>query len=285
MHKWMVSTSPEPNTRVLLAPVPLSGPLDSVLDDAVRAGADGVELRLHPSDGLDWSDVRRKLSDRGLTASGISTGRLARESRCSLSDTDPAGRRRAVDALRRHIEMANGVGTDLLLGSAKGQQLDSEPCEDYEARFAETLLAVNGEAVSAGVRFHIEAINRYEINAMTNAEENMRFLAKYPLTACDVQLDSFHMNIEDADLGQAVKTCGDRLGYIQFADSNRHYPGSGHLDFGAIMDALIEIGYKGDFGLECQPVPDGMTAATAGIEYLKSEWDKALLRHGLTTAA
>lgn len=285
MHKWMVSTSPEPNNKVLLAPVPLSGSLDNVLDDAVRAGADGVELRLHPSDGLDWGDVRRKLNDRGLTASGISTGRLARESRCCLSDPDPAGRRRAIDALRDHIEMAQGVGTDLLLGSAKGQQADGEPLEDYEARFAETLSAVNDEAVSAGVRLHLEAINRYEINALTNAKSTMQFLSDYPLESCDVQLDAFHMNIEDEDLGQAVRSCGDRLGYIQFADSNRHYPGSGHIDFASIMDALIETNYQGDFGLECQPVPDGMTAATRGLAFLKDSWQKALVRHGLTTAA
>ncbi len=281
MHRWMVSTSPEPNTKVLLAPVPLSGSLEEVLDGALRAGADGVELRLHPSDGLDWAEVKRMLGDRGLTVSGISTGRLARESRCSLSDADPAGRRRAVDALRSHIEMAHGVGTDLLLGSAKGQQIDGERPEDYQARFAETLAAVDDEALDAGVRLHLEAINRYEINALTNAETNMEFLSRYPLTACDVQLDAFHMNIEDADLGQAVRICGDRLGYMQFADSNRHYPGAGHIDFAVIMDALIEIDYRGDFGLECQPVPDGMTAATRGIEFLRGAWREARVRNGL----
>jgi sugar phosphate isomerase/epimerase len=277
----MVSTSPEPNLKVLLAPVPLSGPLDEVLDAAVRVGADGVELRLHPSDGLDWAQVRRKLSDRGLVASGISTGRLARESGCSLSDPDPAGRRRAVEELRRHIEMAHGVGTDLFLGSAKGQQLDGEPAEDYRARLAEVLGAVDDEAAEAGVLLYLEAINRYEINALTNAEQNVEFFTRYPLKSCDIQLDSFHMGIEDADLGEAVRSCGDRLGYMQFADSNRRYPGAGHLDFSSIMDGLIDIGYQGDFGLECQPVPDGITAATRGLEFLRRAWNESLVRNGL----
>ena len=46
--------------------------------------------------------------------------------------------------------------------------------------------------------------------------ENLKLLA-----------DTFHMNIEEADMGKAILTAGSRLAYVHFSDSNRLAPGMG----------------------------------------------------------
>ena len=46
-------------------------------------------------------------------------------------------------------------------------------------------------------------------------------------------LDTFHMNIEEASMPDALTAAGDRLWHVHIGDSNRRYPGSGHLDFAA----------------------------------------------------
>ena len=53
------------------------------------------------------------------------------------------------------------------------------------------------------------------------------------------------MNIEEADMLESIRTCGEHIFHFHVADSNRMYPGAGHLDFKAILSALEGTGYKG----------------------------------------
>jgi sugar phosphate isomerase/epimerase len=54
------------------------------------------------------------------------------------------------------------------------------------------------------------------------------------------------------------------------ADSNRWYPGAGHLDFRAILKTLFATGYPGWVSGEFLPKPDAETAAQKSITYLLS---------------
>ena len=63
--------------------------------------------------------------------------------------------------------------------------------------------------------------------------------------------DTFHMNIEEADMAASLAEAGERLGYVQMADSQRFEPGAGHIDFTPIFSALAGMGYAGDIGIEC----------------------------------
>jgi sugar phosphate isomerase/epimerase len=54
------------------------------------------------------------------------------------------------------------------------------------------------------------------------------------------------------------------------ADSNRWYPGAGHIDFRAIIDTLVKINYKGFVSAEIMPMPDADTAARMTVENMKN---------------
>jgi sugar phosphate isomerase/epimerase len=81
--------------------------------------------------------------------------------------------------------------------------------------------------------------------------------------------DLYHMNIEDVDIYASLRAAQPHLKFIHFTDNNRHWPGSGHLDFPRIVAVLRDIGYAGFVSLEIQPWPDPDTAARASIEYLR----------------
>lgn len=269
MRPIVISTSPTSNRMVDPGPILMTGNIDSIIEQTLQAGANGVELRLTEKDRAELPVIKRKLEDANLIVGGISTGRIAREGGHCLTDTSKQARERAAEALCVLVDMAAELGTDLLVGSAKGNRAQDESLEAYSDRLAHPLAIIDKYSTGTGVRVHIEAINRYEINAITTGLETKEFIENYELNNCYVHLDTFHTNIEESDAVQTIVDCGDRLGYFQCADSNRHWPGAGHIDFSAFTEPLRRVGYSGPLSIECQPIPDGVTAARNGIAHLR----------------
>ena len=86
--------------------------------------------------------------------------------------------------------------------------------------------------------------------------------------------DVFHMNIEDAHIGEAFIRNKDYVSYVHFADSNRHAPGDGHMPWDEVFDALQTIGYNGWTTIEILPFPDPDTAAKRGVDFIKGKYGK-----------
>lgn len=95
MRPIVVSTSPTANRLVDPGPILMTGDIDSIIDQTLRAGANGVELRLTEKDRGDLPVIKRKLENANLIVGGISTGRIAREGGHCLTDTSEAARQRA----------------------------------------------------------------------------------------------------------------------------------------------------------------------------------------------
>ncbi|WP_311552996.1 sugar phosphate isomerase/epimerase family protein [Propionimicrobium lymphophilum] len=240
-----------------------------MIKDASEVGADGIELRCVPSDLEHAEEIFEKVTGAGLMFGGISTGRLSRELDLNFSDTNSDKRKAGGEALCRMIDIAEIFGTDILVGSAKGNQFDDESLDAYTDRLADTLSIANEYASGKSPKIQLEVINRYEINALTTCAGTKKFLEDYELGNCYVHLDMFHMNIEEDDLPASIEHAGDKLGYFQFADSNRLWPGAGHIDFEPIFEALKSVNFQGVWSLEYQPFPDGKTAAANGVKFLR----------------
>lgn len=78
----------------------------------------------------------------------------------------------------------------------------------------------------------------------------MEFLADVNHHNVSVHLDTYHMNIEEASFEQAVRLCGDRLGYVHIGESHRGYLGSGSVDFAGLFRGLAAIDYAGPLTFE-----------------------------------
>lgn len=95
------------------------------------------------------------------------------------------------------------------------------------------------------------------------------FIRERGLSNTGMLMDTFHMNIEEADITASIRQCAPEIQYVHIADSNRRYPGAGHTDFLSILRTLREIGYEGALSAEILPYPDLEGAQEAWISAVK----------------
>lgn len=106
------------------------------------------------------------------------------------------------------------------------------------------------KAKAAGVRLGIEPVNRYESNVINTLEQAAEIVRAVDPETMFVQMDTYHMNIEEADIVGAIEATQDVLGYAHVGESNRRALGSGTFNFDAYFKALARVGYSGDFTWE-----------------------------------
>ena len=99
------------------------------------------------------------------------------------------------------------------------------------------------KAKPSGITINLEIVNRFETNLLNTAAQGLAYIRDAGMDNIYLHLDTFHMQIEEADPAQAILSAGDRLGYIHVGESNRGYLGAGTIDFDRIFDALIASGY------------------------------------------
>lgn len=218
---------------------------------------------------IDFKAVKGTSEECGCRVGMLVTGRLYTEGGLSLLDDDKSVQSRAMDGMKKYIDMAAELGAGVVLGWAKGKVPPGADRKAYMDRLGSHLAALGEYAGQAGVLINVEVINRYETNIFVNAAEIVEFFNTYPAGNCMIHLDTFHMGIEETDPLEAIRACRGRLGYIHFADNTRRYPGTGTFDFEAIIKTLAETNYDGLLSVECLPWPDNIEAAKRAISHLK----------------
>jgi D-psicose/D-tagatose/L-ribulose 3-epimerase len=123
-----------------------------------------------------------------------------------------------------------------------------------------------GLARESGIDLVLEVVNRFETNLLNTTAQGLRFIEETGSDHVRLHLDTFHMNIEEANPAAAIRLAGDRLGYFHIGESNRGYLGDGVIDFDLIFDALVDIDYKRDIVFESfstAVVDEGLSLACA----------------------
>ncbi len=213
-----------------------------------QAGYDLIEIPLLDPSMVDAAMTRRVLEATGLGASctlglGFDT---------DVSSADPIVSRRGEELLERAIDVTREIGASFLGGvvhSAMGKYL-AAPTERGRRNCVEALRRLAERAERGGVTIGVEAVNRYESNLVNTAEQAIALVEEVAAPNVVVHLDTYHMNIEEANLGDPVRACGERLGYVHIGESHRGYLGTGTVAFEELFAALAEIGYRGPLTFE-----------------------------------
>ena len=100
-------------------------------------------------------------------------------------------------------------------------------------------------AEECGVTYCVEAVNRFETCLINTAKEALAYVDEIDSKNIGVLLDTYHMNIEEDSIGDAIRLVGNRLTSFHTGDNNRRAPGRGHINWDEVFGALAEIGYKG----------------------------------------
>lgn len=95
-----------------------------------------------------------------------------------------------------------------------------------------------------GITLGMEALNRFEGYLINTAQECIDYVRAVDRPNVKVMLDTFHMNIEEDSLTDAIRRSGKLLGHFHVGEANRRCPGpNGRFDWHAIGQALHDIGY------------------------------------------
>jgi D-psicose/D-tagatose/L-ribulose 3-epimerase len=107
-----------------------------------------------------------------------------------------------------------------------------------------------GTAEKAGVELVLEIVNRFETNLLNTTAQGLDFIKATGSDYVSLHLDTFHMNIEEANPAAAIRLAGDKIGYFHIGESNRGFLGDGVINFDLTFDALLDIGYSRDITFE-----------------------------------
>jgi sugar phosphate isomerase/epimerase len=220
-----------------------------------RYGFEGVELngaRLNDPEG--FAERRAALRDSPVRASSLCGGCPA-----ELVHPERARRQACADALRRHLDYAAELGAvgpiTVPIFNHNERVPDLQPWRTRAQIERELLVSMLRElaphAEQAGAAILLEPLNRYESNSLPRQEDGGSVVREIGSRAVRLMSDVFHMHIEETNTPAAIRSVGDTIGHVHLADNTRQEPGTGDIDFRAIMIALKEAGFAGYMAFEC----------------------------------
>ena len=237
---------------------------------AARAcGFDAVEVFPGSAADLPAAEVGRLLADQGLALAAVGTGAGWVRQRLHFCHADPAVRERAIAFAGDIVDAAGRLGAPAIIGSMQGQATPEVSRPAAIDLLAEALSRLGPRAASHGQVLLYEPLNRYETNLFNQQADAAAFLRDRRLGNVKLLCDLFHMAIEEADVAQALVACGDLVGHVHWADSNRRAMGFGHTATAPILAALERIGYEGCLSAEVFPLPTPEAAASQTIASLR----------------
>lgn len=243
--------------------------LPAAFAQAAELGFDAIEIFAPGPEAVDRSELGRLMDQYSMKVAAVGTGAGMVKHGLSLTAPDAERREAARDFIRKMIDFGGGCAAPAIIGSMQGRWGGDLGREQALELLAEALNELGPYAARHNVPLIYEPLNRYETNLITNIADGAAYLSS--LTTSNVRLlaDLFHMNIEEANIADALRSGGKAIGHVHFVDSNRRAAGLGHLDFAPIASALQEIAFDGYVSAEAFPLPDAETAASETMAAFK----------------
>ena len=228
-------------------------------------GFDAVEVFPGSAPDISGGPLRELLAAHGLALAAVGTGAGWVKHGLQLCHADADHRRRARDFIAGIIDVAGGLGAPAIIGSMQGRSGGDVSREAALDHLADALHELGGRAARHGRPLLYEPLNRYETDLFNRQAEAAEFLRTRGIANVRLLCDLFHMNIEEADVPAALAACGDLVGHVHWADSNRRAMGYGHTAAAPVVAALRAIGYAHYLSAEVFPLPSPLEAARQSI--------------------
>lgn len=224
-------------------------------DFAQSVGFDGIEMSGR-GDGIfaARADELREARDVGVV---MPTAVVHMDH--FLGDFDPERRRDAINQLKlllSTIVEAGGFGVvsphTFGLFSRKLPPF-TPPRSDDDSRqlLVEALTELGDHAVTVGAILLLEPLNRYEDFMINTLVDGVSVIEGAGSPGVALIADTFHMSVEESDIGAALRQSAAHLKHVQLGDSNRLQPGAGHYNWPETLTALEDINYQGWLAMEC----------------------------------
>jgi D-psicose/D-tagatose/L-ribulose 3-epimerase len=259
---------------------------DDVLADLIPRiaafGFDAIELPIEQPG--DWDPVRTRdlLASHGLVAAAVCAvtppGR-------DLVDAPPDVVASTVAYLKTCVDSAAAIGAPCVGGpvyAAVGRTWRMSPAARAAcyADFRRRLSPVADYAGERRVSIGVEALNRYETSVVNTVEQAVELIDGLP-PGVGLMIDTYHMNIEEADPYAALTAAGPHIKHVQVSGTNRGAPGADHFDWPRFFAALCATGYGGAVSIESFTAQNEAIATAASIWRPLAPSPDLLAREGL----
>ncbi len=243
--------------------------LPAACASAEALGFDAIELFAPSPTAVDVDELKSLLNRHHLSLAAVGTGAGMVKHALNLTDSDSSKRQAAQDFIRSMIDFGSNFGAPAIIGSMQGRWGGSIGREQALDLLRTALNELGEHAKRCDIPLIYEPLNRYETNLIKTVADGVDFLKTLSTRNIWLLADLFHMNIEEANVADAIRLGKGQIGHVHFVDSNRQAAGLGHTDFGPIVAALVEIQYDGYLSAEAFPLPDSQIAAAATIQIFK----------------
>jgi D-psicose/D-tagatose/L-ribulose 3-epimerase len=269
------------NTWVWTAPLTTQD-VEKLVPHVAELGFDWIEFPLEEIGSFDNRRAAALVKEHGL---GVSTCVAMGPDR-DLIHPDPAIRENGAEYIRQAVDVSQAIGSPNLVGpiySAVGRTWQSTP--DERARdldiLVEALKELAAYAGDHGVKLGIEPLNRFETSFVNLASQAVEVVDRVDNPSCGIMLDTFHMNIEEKSLGEAIRTAGPRMIHLHSCENDRGAPGSGNVAWDEVAQAVKDINYDGPVVIESFTAKVKSIAKAAAIWRPLADSQDALASEGL----
>ncbi len=263
-----------PDVAVADSVTAYQGSLEKSFGDLAKLGYGGVELMtLNPGE-LDWDKVKNTAEKHGLTVILVCTGEIFGQLGLSYTHPDEAIRREAIRRSKEIIDFASFLGANINIGRIRGQYRKELTKDETEELAVQAFQELADYAAPRNVKIALETVTIMQTNFINTLAEGAAMVDRVDRPNFRMMMDIFHLNLEEKDLYEAIRTYSPYNIHVHLADNNRRYPGHCGLDFEKILTTFKECGYNGNFCTEIFQIPSMEEAAKGAIEYLRPIADR-----------
>ena len=227
-------------------------------------GFDGVEVPLFRPADFAAADIRKGLAENGLecTVCSILTGGL------NMISDDAAVRSQTRTHLKDCIKTAADVGSKLIAGPLYSPvgYLPGRRRNTDEWNWAIECYQELGPVLDAhDVEIAIEPLNRFETYFLNTADDAVALCDAIQHPRVGILFDTFHANIEEKSIGAAFRRVGPHLKHVHTCENDRGIPGTGHIEWNDVFQALRDMKYDRWLTIESFGFALGELSAAASI--------------------
>ena len=256
--------------------------LEKLAPKVKEMGFDWIEVPLEDLGDMDHKRGAEIVKEYDLGVSGCAAMGPDRD----LIHPDKAIRDNGMDYLKGAIQAVHDLGGSNLVGplySAVGrtwQSTEEERLRDTDL-LVENLTELSKYAADYDVMLCVEPLNRFETSFINLAWQAIEVVDRVDHANCQMMLDTFHMNIEEKSLGNAIRAVGPRLHHVHACENDRGAPGSGNIAWDEVAKGLNDIGYDGPVVIESFTAKVKSIARAAAIWRSLAPSQDALAEDGL----
>lgn len=172
------------------------------------------------------NDQRDRLKNEALKHNIDLTFCIGLTKKYDIASADETVRQNGIDFLKRQAEMLKYMEAKELGGIIYSSWPGTLPHGEFDKRpyWDRSVSAMKEDMKTVedcDVLFNVEVVNRFEQYLLNTCEEAVEYCNQVDSNHCKILLDSFHMNIEEDNIYEAIVHAGDKLGHVHIGETNR----------------------------------------------------------------